>query len=493
MLTYKSKLLARLQKIDIWNSPTLMTWLSYSTKALTLLGILPLVLRKFSPEDVVLWYLYATIISLSNLADFGFRQTFSRIISFAYGGASSIDIIESNLDLSSEDKLSCNKSLLGSIMGSMMFIYVRLTVISFVLMSTLGTWSMIKPISKVVNTNDAWVAWAVIVFTTSFSFFTKVYLNFLEGLNKIALVRRVETVTSLGSIVTSIAVLIWSPTLLNVVIANQFWVIVASIRDWYLCKKVDNSLFDEVNKKGDSIDSVILKKIWKPAWRSGVGGLMSAGVANLVSVIYAQVGNTEAVAAYLLAIRIINQIRDISMAPFYSKLPLLAVYRVKNDMAGLVSLVKKGMRMSHLVFLIGFLGTALCIDFLLSLIHSEVQFVSMDLWGLIGLAYFFHRFGAMHLQVYISTNHVISHIADGISGLLFIFFALLLIPYIGIYSIPISMLIGYGGFYCWYTTYYSYKSINNNSFFEFEKTVSFPSMIGLLLFLLVAYWNQFIS
>jgi hypothetical protein len=467
-----------------------MTWLSYSTRALTLLGILPLVLQKFSSENIVLWYLFSTIIMLGTLADFGFRQTFTRIISFAYSGAETIDTIPLTDKKEGTKEKKCNNALLTSIVSTMHYIYKRLSLISLVLMSTFGTLAMIRPIAKTDNSFEGWIAWAVIILVTCVSFYSKIYLNFLEGLNKISLVRRVEIFTSLGSIISMVLILLWKPTLLNLVIVNQIWVILVAIRDYVLCRKVEGKIFDEVNIK-QPIDKNMLGKVWTPAWRSGVGGIMSVGVTSITSVIYAQFGNSGAVASYLLAIRIISQIREVSMAPFYSKLPLLAIYRVQDEMEAFMAVVKKGMFISHLVFFVGFLVTTFFIDHLLVLIHSEVQFVTMELWILIGVAYFLHRYGAMHLQVYLSTNHVIQHIADGIAGGLFIVSCWLLSFVMGIYSIPVAMIISYGGFYCWYSVHYSYKSMGIKSFWQFEKTVGLPFIIGFVLIAIIGCLNFF--
>jgi hypothetical protein len=179
--------------------------------------------------------------------------------------------------------------------------------------------------------------------------------------------------------------------------------------------------------------------------------------------------------------RIISQIRDISMAPFYSKIPLMARLRVQHDIKGLVKLVQRGMLLSHLVFVVGFVTVGLFANQLLALIHSKVEFVDQTMWLLMGVAFFIHRFGAMHMQVYLSTNHVISHIADGISGILYIASTLILAHYIGIYAIPIGMLIGYLGFYAWYAAKFSYKSLQVN-FLSFEKLTSFVPLVILMVY-----------
>lgn len=468
-----------------WNSPTLMTWLSYSTKALTLFGVLPLILKRFTPGDVVLWYLFSTIITLQALADFGFRQTFSRLISYAFSGAGNIDVLIGRAGEEVETSKQPNKPLLNEIISIMKFIYLRLSVVAFVLMGIFGTWSMVKPIAETSNHLQAWYSWVIILFVSCISFYGKLYMNFLEGLNKIALVRRIETLTSTGSILSSIVVLFFAPSLLNLVIVNQFWVIIVTIRDWYLCLKTDDKLYVEVSKKLP-FNSVIFKKVWEPAWRSGISGLMSVGLTNVTGIVYAQIGNTAAVASYLLALRIINQIKDISMAPFYSKLPLLAMLRVKKDMGSLVSAIKRGMFLSHLVFVLGFLAVGLSSHILLGLIHSHVEFVDQPLWMLLGFAFFVQRYGAMHIQVYISTNHIISHIADGVSGILYIVTGLLLSRPLGVYAIPVSMLIGYMGFYAWYSAMHSYKSINI-SFWKLESRVLAIPVLVFFIYLGLIY------
>ena len=413
--------------------------------------------------------------SLQSIADFGFRQTFSRIISYAFGGAEDIGIFRDDKPPNSQlANNGANLSLLAGIVSTMKRIYIWLTLIVFVLMAISGTWAMVKPVNNAFNVSQAWVSWIIVLVVSCISFYGKIYMNFLEGLYKIALVRRIETLTSTGSILTSIFVLYWAPSILNLVIVNQFWVLLVTFRDWYLCGTVEQGLYKQVSKNLP-FDRDIFLKIWQPAWRSGISGFMSVGLTNLTGLIYAQLGTTASVASYLLALRIISQIREISMAPFYSKLPLFAMLRVKNDVPSLIKLVKRGMFLSHMVYMVGFIAVGLLSGFLINIIHSEVKFVNHTMWALLGFAFFVHRYGAMHIQVYLSTNHIISHIADGISGIFYVVSAYIFSIYFGIYAVPLGMLVGYLGFYAWYSASYSYKSLQTG-FFKFEPKVSFLPM-----------------
>ena len=455
-----------------------MTWMSYSTRALSLFVVLPLILKNFTVPEISLWYLFSSIIALSSLADFGFRSTFSRVIAFAIGGAIDVGVYKGD---TSAEVQKPNWRLVEKICSNMNFIYMFLTLFLLLLYSTLGSLLLVKPISLVKNTNEAWTSWWIIVFTSGIRFYGTTYANYLEGLNKIALVRRVESLMSLGTIVTSIIVLILGGTILELVIAIQIWTVLNVFRNWYLTRIIEEGKFRYFNFQ--VFEKEFFLKIWKPAWRSGISGLMSNGLTHLSGLLYAQIGSVDIVAGYLLALKLINQVKEISMAPFYSKIPLFSRFRVEGELFKLLKYAKKGMFVSHLVFVAGVILIAVFSDEILLKIGSNVDFVSNKFWILLSFAFFIHRYGAMHMQLYLTTNHVISHIADSVSGIIFLLVAFLTINSLGIYAIPLGMLAGYLGFYSWYSAYHSLDSLKV-SFLQFEMSTSlFPLSLLIIYFI----------
>ncbi|RCR68803.1 lipopolysaccharide biosynthesis protein [Larkinella punicea] len=460
----------------LWNSPTITSWMSYATRALSLFVILPLILKRFHDGEIALWYLFSTIISLQGLLDLGFRNTFIRLISYAMGGIEEITaVVSTKVNKTSADP---NWSLIGKIYANMTYIYGWLTILVILAMGTLGSWSMVRPISFVQNSQAAWISWGIIIIASAYKFYGSIYSNYLEGLNKIALVRRWEAVTSTASIGSSIIALFISDSLLLLVFINQLWVVISVIRNYYLSRFVENNQFKRINIDY-SFDRELFNKIWPVAWRSGLSGFMSNGLNNLSSVLYAQIGSSASVASYLLALRIITQLREISMAPFYSKIPLYSKLRVQGNIQQLVKTAQRGMLLSHLVFIIGVITVSVSAKWIISLLNSNIEFIPNDLWILLSVAYFIHRFGAMHMQLYLTTNHVISHIADGVSGIIFVLISYIFINTMGLYAIPIGMIAGYLGFYAWYAASFSLNSLAI-SFYNFEKRVT---IIPLLLFI----------
>jgi O-antigen/teichoic acid export membrane protein len=464
-----------------WHSPTLMTWLSYSTKALSLFVALPLILKKFTPAEISLWYLFSSIFILLGLADMGFRQTFIRVISYAVAGASEIKIYNTGQN-NIETENSTNWKLLEEVFSIMSLIYRYLSLILFFLLITVGTYLLLKPVSLVDNQKNAWIAWIIIIVTNVIRFYGTIFQNYLEGLNKIALVRKIESFMNLGSITTSIIVLLMNGDILSLIIANQIWLILNVIRNWLLARIVEQSRLKSF--KSFSFDLSLFNKIWPPAWKTGISGLMSNGLTHLSGILYAQIGDPVIISSYLLALRIMTQIKEISMAPFYSKIPYLSRLRAEGRMDDLINISQKGMRLSHFIFVSGVLFIGFFSDYFIGLIQSNIDFVSPLFWFLFSLAFFVHRYGAMHMQLYLTTNHIIAHIADGVSGLIFIIVAFLSVQSLGIYAIPLAMLCGYLGFYAWYSVVNSLRSIQM-SFLKFEISASLIPLSLLMIFIFI--------
>src|SRR5690606_7378422 len=78
--------------LRLWHSPTVMTWGSLASRLLGVTLVLPLVLVKFAPPEVAIWQLFIALYTMQMLFDFGLAPTFSRLLSYARGGATMADI-----------------------------------------------------------------------------------------------------------------------------------------------------------------------------------------------------------------------------------------------------------------------------------------------------------------------------------------------------------------------------------------------------------------
>jgi hypothetical protein len=469
----------RILLVKVWDSPTFMTWGSFLSRSLSLVIVLPLLLTRLKTAEISLWYLFMTIIGLQMVVDAGFSPTFTRIIAYVMGGAGIHELkVPQRTDSGIFDPQALNR-----VYSTMQRVYIRLGAVWTLLLATIGTVALIKPISLVHDVLGAWISWLVIVAISCVSLLGNQYSSYLQGVNQIAILRRWETATALGGIATSFIVLILGGGLLGLVIANQVWQLIGIIRNRWLAGKVEGGILRSFVSK--PFDREVFQAVWPSTWRSGVGILMSYGVIQVSGIIYAQVGKTAEVAAYLLGLRLIQTISQFSQAPFYSKIPVLSRLYIEGRQNDLVRLAQRGMHHSHWSYASGFAVLGLAGEPLLRYIGSHVSFPEPLLWSLLGIAIFFERFGAMHIQLYSTTNHIIWHIANGVSGAIYLLVSLVLLKHIGVYSFPVGIMAGYLGFFSWYTAKHSYSAFDIN-ILRFESRCSFfPSVFMIVVTVLM--------
>ena len=438
----------------LWNSPTITTWASFTVRTLSLVIVLPLVLRFFSPAETALWQVFMVLISLQMLADLGFNGVFTRLVAYAMGGATELG---TNRQAVGKDAAP-NWAMVGRLVGTMRCIYGRLAWGLGGLLAVGGTVALLNRVEAlgVSAQPEAWLAWLLVLVTTVLGFRANACVALLQGVNQVALLRRWETLFGLGSIVSSVVVLALEGGFFALVAANQAWVAFAAWRNWQLARR---SLAGQMAAfPGATMDREVWAAAWGPAWRAGVGIVMSFGAVQLSSLIYAQGADATAIATYLLALRLMQAISQISQAPFYSKLPILARLWAQDNAPEMVRLAGRGMAVAYWAFVgpvvfLGFAGPGL-----LAAIGSQIPFPDARLWSLLGLAMLAERYGAMHLQLYSTTNHIVWHIANGVSGAIFLSLAAVAYPALGVLAFPVGLLAANLGFYGWYSATHSHRT-----------------------------------
>lgn len=472
----------------LWHSPTLMTWCSYLTKSLTFFAVLPLVVTRLETPDIALWYLFNSVISLQLLADLGFSPTFVRVLSFARGGATS-DRLKDFRSTRWTGSGETDWDVIEKICATMRVVYNRLTLLAVLMLSIMGTPIVARPISEATDVTAAWVAWVVILIGSTIILRGNTFSAYLQGLNKIALLRRWEAVTNLGAVITSLAVLLMGGGLLALVFANQAWMVGNIIRNWILCRNVEEGRFRSFKLR--KVDEEVMRAVWPSAWRSGVGILMGQAPIQFTGLLFAQVGTPAGVASYLLSLNLLTAVRNFSMAPFYSKVPTLARLRAEGRIEEQARLAQRGMTIAYWSYVLPFVTLGLVTEPVLGLIGSNAEFAEPALWALLGLGMFIERFGAMHLHLYSTTNHIMWHVANGVTGVIFIVLCAVLFGAMGVYAFAVSYIASYLGFYAPYTAYHSYAALRTR-YALFEPRVSMVPMVVMVIHAVVRLpWSFF--
>lgn len=435
-----------------------------------------MVLRKLPPAEFAVWSLFSTIVSCQVLAELGFGGTFARAIAYAMGGAERLERVQLLIGLHVREEP--NWELLSRILGTMRAIYLRLTILVAVLVLAGGILALWRPIDRTQAPLDGWIAWTMVAFATMASFRTNQFVSLLLGMNQVALLRRWETACALGGVATTGFVLLFSDRLAVLMGASQAWVL---LNAWKVRRLALHALHDRhLVLPPAQVDSQVIAAVWPSAWRSGVGSAMSYGLVQIGGIVYAQSSNLSSINSYLLGLRLIQAINQFSQAPFYSKLPVLALLWAQGRHEELVAVARRGMAFSYWAFvapfiLLGWIGVELH-----HVVSSSTEFPSPSVWTLLGAAYFAERYGAMHLQLYSLSNCILWHIANGVAGVIMVLAWVLLVPVVGAAGFPLGMLVAYVAFYSWYSAAHSHKLLNL-SFPQFDlATIGAPFAAALV-------------
>jgi hypothetical protein len=442
--------------------------------------VLPLVLGKFSDAEAAVWFVFSAVLAVQGIIGFGFSPSFARLLSYARAGAS----VEQMADLRDARGLATsgetNWTSVGRLLACMGRIFAALTVASALLMATVGSWAVWKPIAATGHSFQAWFAWGVIVAGSSLSFWVTHYVSILQGMNRLAEWRRWETVLSLGSIFSAFFVLLAGGKLLGIALAYQAWTIVGLVLYRAICQPV---LAPVRSGPAHRWERSVFAVAWNSAWKSGLTNILTFGLVQSTGIIQAQFGSPGSTATYNFMLRLVTLISQVAQAPFLSKLPELARLRALGDLAAQRQLLTRGMRLTHWSVVAAVAAVAIAMPLGLELIKSKSVTFDPILWVFFGTNLFFDRLGGMLHQIRNLTNHPMEHFGMFGYFTLNVTLMVLLQPVLGMYAYPVAMLGTQLLFAVWFNGAIAYHVIGIGAL-RFERGVGIPAFAGLMI---VAY------
>jgi O-antigen/teichoic acid export membrane protein len=470
--------------LRIWRSPTVMTWVSHAMKSLQLLLVIPFVMSHLGSHEVTIWLMLLTLVGMQLLADMGFTPTFTRALSIALSGSSDLKV--GTFEDLGEVTREPNAGLVFEILTTMHLAFIKLSIFSTLAMFIVGTALLWGPIHKMEAVGFAWASWGVVLASSSVTFYGNSYVAYLQAVHCIPQLQRIRAMIALLSTGCVLLVIEFEGGLFAIVVAQQLWQFLLV----YLYKKYASEAGMGGLRSRGKLNSEVFAYVWSASWRSGLGILFGYSVLQGSGLVYAQFASADDATTYLFLLRILHAISMFSAAPFMSKVPTLGRLWATGQSGSLRTLATRGMKFSYWTYVVGLLGSSLLLPVLLTMTGKGMNFPSPMLVALFGIGGLVERFGAMHLQIYSLTNHIVWHTANGISGLLFILIAVLLVPYLGVYGFAIALVFANIGFYSWYSAKKSYQVLRSG-FFQFDrKIILLPATVMLIYFCCALFYES---
>ncbi len=423
---------------SLLHSATTASWAAAIARLLSFGLVFPFVVTTLPEAQIALWYLFGTVMGLQLLADMGFSGVFVRFISYASGGNREFSGRQTNPER--QVGVGPDWESIGRIVASMRRVYIRLAVGWLVCMGAFGTWASVDLFASAGQCRSCWLAWTVVLLGTTVRVYGAKYSAVLLGANRVALVRYTEAATWLGASVGGVLAILLEGGLfaLTAVFQLAMLLCVLALRHW--AQVVEGGRLWDARSALPS--EIVISDAWSAAWRAGLGLAMAAGVVQGSGLVFARLGTTREVAAYLMALNVMGAAAAIARAPFYSKIPRFTRLHAQGLVSERNALAQKGMRWSHWTFVLVVYAVALLMAPTLSMLASNVEFVSQRMWALMCVGFFLERYGAMHLQLYTTTNHVLWHVANGVAGLIYIATATVTFSKIGMFAFPLAHMLG---------------------------------------------------
>ncbi|MEO0487293.1 MAG: hypothetical protein AAF092_15415 [Pseudomonadota bacterium] len=434
-------------------SPSVATWGSFVARALCIFALAPLMLAAFPEEEAAIWFALITLQGMQLLFGSSLETSFVRALSFARGGATQVRN-QTNSDGTGEP----NMRLYAQVWTAMGWTHVLLAVLTATFIAGLGLWS----IPHLLRQSDMpqWEGYAALglfVFGAMLRAYIGRHISFLFASGRIPLLRWTEAAYWGAAFTLTVATLALGGSLLQIAFVYQVSIALGLLVTAWLTRRDQKRQagFDRATK----FDFDILRQLWPAVWRSSLGMALFILATQGAGLYYARIGEPADVAAYLFAMSLMRPMIQFGQVPFITKLPMLAQLQASGDRATQLSIAARAMMLSNAVVCIMALGIAAALEVFVAIGIFDTP-VPPVLWAAISVTAIVERVGAMHLQLYSTTNHILWHWANGITAVLFVIFAALLLDNYGALAFPLAQLFATALFYTPFSMYWSYRAFS---------------------------------
>ena len=452
--------------------------MSLATRSVSFVLVLPLVLRKFPPTECAVWFVFTAVMVVQSLLGFGFAPSFSRLMAYARAGADVGQMCDLRQNKSVAGGEGCNWDAIARLCSCMRRVFLALSGVNLLVLATVGTAVVWRSVDQAGHPASLWIAWGIMVVSSSFGFATTYYGAMLQGMNFLTESRRLDTILSLGSIFTAFLVLTVKADILVLVISYQFWTIAGFFAYRALAHKLIPLRFGWTQPR--PWEREVFGLVWNSAWKTGVTSIMTMGLIQSTGIIQAQFGSPASTVTYNFNLRLMTLIGQVVQAPFLTKLPELARLRALGNLGGQLQVLRRGMRLTQWLLVLSCLGVSIAMPVAVNFIGSRSLQFDPLLWALFSLNMTFERQGGMLHQIRNLTNQPMEHFGMlGYFGFMVAFMILFFHIGLGMYAFPAAMLATQLCFSLWFAARIAYPVLGVSPL-VFERTVSLPPAILLV-------------
>jgi hypothetical protein len=436
-----------------------MTWASYFVKFGSALFVLPLILINFSEAEIAVWFLFMLILSMALIADSGFGPTITRATSYYYSGMKNIPKNIDEFKNSIDEKSEINFIGLSNLLNTFNIAYIFLGLLSVLILLIVGEFIVSNAINMTANIEMLTYAFYIIVFRSFLAIQFVKWSSFIQGIDKVADIKKAESVSELFKIVSMFLLLTLGYGIFELMIIECIFTVLILIyakwyiKNWYIKNNQEYSLKFKFNKD-------LFNSIWPATWRFGAmqyGGFMTN---NGTSIIVSQLNSPTIIASFLLTQKLIFFIRQIAQAPLYSNLPRIFQMMAIKDYDNLKPYCAKGIIIG---LIMQFIALSILLIFgsnILELFNINASLAPLSIILIMSISIMLELHHAYHAQIYMGSNHVPFLLPGILSGIAIVGLGFSVVDTYGLIGIVLVQFFVQLSLNNWYPVYLNLKLLD---------------------------------
>ena len=333
-------------KINVGKRELLWVYISrFLTIGINIL-LLPLIMKYLEDDELGLWYVFASISQIVNLFDFGFNATISRHMSYAWSGAKNLE----KKSVSDEYSNETNSNLVSEIIVTCRLVYLIISSIGLIIMSTAGT-AYIFSVTDNGVTVRILAAWIVYVISVFLNMFYGYWASLLQGIGAVSERSRMTVFAKVSQIVVASVTIICGLGLLGFVISYLISGVVLRVAGKIYFDKRTKSL--KLNKK---VPFEKVKKcftaVWATAWKDGIVMLAQYLATQANTLICASFIDLASTSVYGVMSQVVSIIAQVSASYYNAYQPVFSSACLRKDSKEQKSIVGSTILIYKVLFII---------------------------------------------------------------------------------------------------------------------------------------------
>lgn len=440
------------KKDIIWNYAA--TFLKIASGIL----LLPAILKKMPSEEVGIWSVFVTITAFANLFDLGFNPSFARNVSYIFSG---VRTLQAKGFESVDEVKEMDYGLLKGTITAMKWIYLRMSAVLFLLLSSIGTFYIFTLTKNYKGDHiEVYIAWAILCLISTYNLYTLYYDSLLQGKGLIKRSKQIIVAGQLGYIFVAYILITLGYGLISIVSAQAISVLITRLMSYY-------SFFDRRTKTHltsalSRDQKEILSAITPNALKIGLTILGSFTIQKSAIIIGSLHLSLSEIGSYGITVQLVNLIGSLATIYALTFQPLIAQYRVAGNSIGIKQLYLKGQLVILITFIVCGAGMLLLGGWAMELIHSQTALLSVAAVSTLLFIAFLENNHAISGNILLSKNEVPFFKASLFSGALtlIILFALFQFTNLGVWTMILAPGIAQAIYQNWKWPYEVVKDLH---------------------------------